>query len=462
MIRDIYQRVLAASGKLVFAVFFTFLAAMSSAGQLDIGDASRELTEEIYDQSGILFDFHLEEDCSFGHRTGPRACIILYVKSVRPGSSADLSGLFSESFLDVGDLPRQRTVGDQSGTIYPEAVYRESKKMLSKFWDHYKWYDGVLYGRAWKLSEVLEIARNKKGFGYHKRDVEAVQLVLGKEAVEEFWGVIFDFSGHVLDVRADSLGYKFGFQVGDYLVDGNNLPPDPERFSRALAAFTPYWAQKSEHPAYVRRGEKWLNLGVPKFILLDNISPEFALSSLTVSEEKVFDEIPSLERNFFKAIYLGSFDRSIYEKKLIERASASALSVRILGENAVGHAAAELERARQESSRLEVLLARYAIIKSQTIGLCGARAAQFRITERWIRTLRNGFGITLSETIVKDEERFFEVEQRFGRFVADHEVSDQSVFLERGYAEFIRKAGGCESELISKFENNFLKFISYE
>lgn len=110
----------------------------------------------------------------------------------------------------------------------------------------------------------------------------------------------------------------------------------------------------------------------------------------------------------------------------------------------------------------DALIGQYIFVKSDIVGLCGDLAATFEVTERQITTWRNGYGAVTAQYEGPARKSSFVVPRRFAQIVDRSELTGRDWKISRGLDELVRRAGGCDSQILRDLEENMLVFSKYQ
>jgi hypothetical protein len=117
--------------------------------------------------------------------------------------------------------------------------------------------------------------------------------------------------------------------------------------------------------------------------------------------------------------------------------------------------------AEARAARWEPVVAQYALIKSNAVGLCGERGRNFAVDRKLVRTWRNGFGVVLDRTTQDNGRTYFSVPAKFANVVRRAETTEEAAAYAAGIRQMIRRNGGCGSKVLKQLEENMLAYQSW-
>uniref|UniRef100_UPI003BA9FD07 hypothetical protein n=1 Tax=Stappia sp. TaxID=1870903 RepID=UPI003BA9FD07 len=113
-------------------------------------------------------------------------------------------------------------------------------------------------------------------------------------------------------------------------------------------------------------------------------------------------------------------------------------------------------------ARWEPVVAQYALIKSNAVGLCGERGRQFAVDQKLVRTWRNGFGVVVDRTTQDRGRTYFSVPAKFADVVKRAETTGEAATYASGIRRMIQRNGGCGSKVLKRLEANMLAYQSWK
>lgn len=177
--------------------------------------------------------------------------------------------------------------------------------------------------------------------------------------------------------------------------------------------------------------------------------------------ETLFRDIPEDDRAVFIYFYAGDFDGLEYVKQQTRNRLVEA-EVRSRGENFALLLAGGPARADQiiAESRFQPILAQYALIKVNRVGLCGAPPGRIAVTtavyDRWV----NLYGVEVSRSLRETYTRTFEVAADFAPFVSMTNTTGEWRHLAPGVRAMIDRHGGCGGDVLDQLERNMLAYAT--
>ena len=121
----------------------------------------------------------------------------------------------------------------------------------------------------------------------------------------------------------------------------------------------------------------------------------------------------------------------------------------------------KLVNERTKASRYEPIVAQYALIKTNTFGLCAESSVQFAVDHKTVETWRNGYGVVVSQKTSDNGRTYFEVPKRFARTISDAKTTSEWSQYAAGIGRMIKRHGGCQSGVLKTLEDNMLRYQSW-
>lgn len=277
------------------------------------------------------------------------------------------------------------------------------------------------------------------------------------DLIADHLGVVLESGNAVAQVMSNSPASVAGLEIGDRIEGISGLWNRGARSTwRTYQNLYEYAALRNEvtRLTVLRRGQK-ITLQMPPRAP----GADFVYGNVPPRVSAALDELPQALEGIFRSLYLGDYVRvEKFKKAFINRyytGSQQALVLSLLP---------DVERAVEDSleaSRLEGAIAQYALVRTSTLGLCAEQASFFTLTEKMVETIRNRFGVTLSERIVSEDRRSFLVPRKFASAVETAQASKQFAPWAEGIARFVEKLGGCNSAEMAQLEANMLAYMRY-
>lgn len=287
-----------------------------------------------------------------------------------------------------------------------------------------------------------------------------IPVMLGRTTAEAHIGLKIDDTGVVISLVEPSPASVSGIQIGDRLRNAAGVKDDLAGNLFLLENLFENVVRKGQTD-FVQRQDTPVEVNVPRVSLGQFVDPALVQTELSKAEVQVFEELPELIRPFFTAIYGGQFVRAEFEKKTFYLKAYSTTLAAQVGETAYGQEVTAKYDSLVDASRFGPLLAQYALVKLNTSGNCGMPVKTIPYTETVIRTISDGFGVELSQSVVSQTDKSFDIDARFAPFVVNANQVSPRPRWSADIQNFIMKAGGCGSSILDKLEANFLAYQRY-
>lgn len=113
---------------------------------------------------------------------------------------------------------------------------------------------------------------------------------------------------------------------------------------------------------------------------------------------------------------------------------------------------------RLKKSRYTPVVAQYALIKANSIGLCGNPGKEFKVRNFLVTTTHNQYGGELDRWSRETGSDYFKVEKKFANLITQSNTKSAWFDYADGVRKVIEKLGGCNSVHLQKLEKNMLDY----
>jgi len=406
---------------------------------------------ELWDSLGLQFDYltllHPDDD--------QREMALIYVSAVAPDSEAIESDIAPCHILEYDS--RRPYVDLQSVSQYIDNIQRFIGRA------------GVLEGTSLPLEYSLALFEAQGDATPSWSSILATDLDIQYQALRtpfliprdlpyQHFGISLREGNYVDQIRPGSPADVAGFFIGDRLhsLSGQGIFETHHIFYAYRQLMETYLRSDDRiFDVYVIRNGREVRLDVPP----RRLGEPFAFADIPETYEHAFNELPEELQDIFRWLFVGDFDQvELYKDALFDQFfTGSALQL-------VAPLFSDLNDQIEESlasSRLEPTIAQYILVKSSNHGHCGEPTAGFVVTEQVIRTVRNGFGVILSENIMSEDRSLFFVPQRFADIVETAEVTSEFAPFSDDIGDFIAAMGGCDSVGLRTLEDNMISYVNW-